>query len=1278
MQSVAILLFESFQLDLADERLWRGVELVPLTAKSFAVLRYLVERSQRLVTRDDLFDAIWPQTYVSDGALRACIRELRRALQDSASEPRFIETVRGRGYRFVADVTTRPREPASTTDQLTSALPSSSPASIPDGRVLDTPPQQRTPIAPAYATQPSPTVERRQLTILFCDLVGSTALSEQLDPEELHDVLRAYYAACTGVIERFAGHVAQYLGDGILAYFGYPHAYEDAPHRAVHTGLDIVREIEVLNRHLERHYGLALAVRIGIHTGVVVVGDIGAGRHIEQLAIGTAPNIAARLQDLAAPNTAVLSASTYELVQGYFTCQAFGAQQIRGISQPVDVYRVEHESGAHSRLDVVPPRGLTPLVNREQEIRLLLERWTQVQHSAGQVVLINGEAGIGKSRLVQRLKELVADAPHLWLECYASSYPQHTTLDPIITLFRQTLHWQPSDKPEEKLQKLETALSHYHLPREELVPLFASVLSLPLAHDRYTVMTPPPLQRQQILETILTILLAQAVQQPLILVVEDLHWADATTLDFLTLLMDQVPTTSIYTLITCRPSFHPPWGHRSYVTHLTLNQLSSAEVDQILTWITSGKKLPAEVIEQLRCRADGVPLFVEEMTKTIIESGLLQEYHTHYELENPLSDLAIPPTLHDSLMARLDHLGHARYVAQLGATIGRQFAYDVLCAVSPWDEEELQSGLKSLVEAELLYQRGIVPQATFVFKHALIHDVAYQSLLKSTRQRYHTEIAQALEQLYTDNLEAPLLDLAHHFIQAGPVADIDKTVTYATQAGDHAVALFAWHDAARYYTAALSLGREHLSDQVRAALLFQAGAALYWDGDLVSCVRYYDEAIEVYCAIGDVRGLAQVQMKKTYLQISGSYGVSANMSALEELLEVLGLDAPDLRGYMMTALADLYSNARQPDRAAEMAQRALEVGHDLEDDQLCARASFNLAIAQNQNLQIHEALESYRQNRFYAKRAGSLWFEGWPLQRMPTALFMLGRFDEVEAIASEAHEFASKTNNWGHNSLAVSALAGLAVAKGDFTAIEQYVHETMDVVSRYRFQFGGALALPTLANAYMHRGLWEEAEQALELLMKPGYVFDDPEPSFGPLTRVYHGLIHAHAKRDQPLQEGIDEPFQRAVAQGRFDVTSVAPCCALVELAALVDEPAMAQPFYKPLERVAKRGIVFSWGWVFLIPRVLGLAAMLHHEWDQAETHFQTAIDVATEVGAHTELGRSYLDYACLFIARNGTDDRSQAIEYLHRAYQLLHELGMAPFAQRATELTVALSVGGR
>lgn len=306
MQSIDILLFESFQLDLADERLWRDAELVPLTAKSFAVLRHLAERPKRLVTRDDLFDAIWPQTYVSDGALRACIRELRRALKDSAQTPRFIETVRGRGYRFVADVTTRPGEPASTTDttqsaqdQLTSALPLSSPSSITDGRAIDAPPQQHTPI-PASATQSSPAAERRQLTILFCDLVGSTALSEQLDPEELHEVLRAYHAACVGVIERFAGHVAQYLGDGILVYFGYPHAYEDASRRAVHTGLDIVREIEVLNRHLERHYGLTLAVRIGLHTGVVVIGDIGSGSHVEQLAIGTAPNIAARLQDLAA------------------------------------------------------------------------------------------------------------------------------------------------------------------------------------------------------------------------------------------------------------------------------------------------------------------------------------------------------------------------------------------------------------------------------------------------------------------------------------------------------------------------------------------------------------------------------------------------------------------------------------------------------------------------------------------------------------------------------------------------------------------------------------------------------------------------------------------------------------------------------------------------------------------------------------------------------------------------------------------------------------------
>jgi class 3 adenylate cyclase len=431
----------------------------------------------------------------------------------------------------------------------------------------DSPP---TPLQPSVA-------ERRQLTVLFCDLVDSTALAGRLDPEDLREVVRAYQQTCATVIQRFEGHIAQYLGDGLLVYFGYPQAHEDDAQRAVQTGLGIVEAIGALNTGLEQDKELRLAVRVGIHTGLVVVGEIGgAGRQEgpsgpaptqsrQQLALGETPNIAARLQGLAQPDTVVISERTAHLVEGYFTCQLLGAQAIKGLAQSLQVSRVLHASAAQSRLDVAVTRGLTPLVGRAAEVALLQERWAQVKDGMGQVVVLSGEAGIGKSRLVQVLKEHVAGETHTRWECRCSPYYQHTALYPIIDLWQRALRWQPEDTAEEKLVKLEHMLRQSRLPLEETMPFWAALLSVPLPEDRYAPLAlSPQRHKQKTLETLLEILLEQAAEHPALLIIEDLHWVDPTTVEWLTLVIDQVPTTSLCLLVTCRPAFQPPWGSRSY------------------------------------------------------------------------------------------------------------------------------------------------------------------------------------------------------------------------------------------------------------------------------------------------------------------------------------------------------------------------------------------------------------------------------------------------------------------------------------------------------------------------------------------------------------------------------------------------------------------------------------------------------------------------------------------------------------------------------------------
>ncbi len=688
---------------------------------------------------------------------------------------------------------------------------------------------QRTPVEAPPAEPRSPEAERRQLTVMFCDLVDSTKLSSQLDPEEYREVVRAYQSACTEVIQRYDGHVAQLLGDGLLVYFGYPIAHEEDAQRAIHTGLGIVEAIGALHNRLERDKGIHLAVRLGIHTGLVVVGAMGSQGRQEQLALGEVPNVASRLQGLAEPNTLVISAATYRLVQGYFACQEFGAQALRGVSQPIAVYRVLQVSGAQSRLDIASTRGLTPLVGRESEVTLLLERWAQVKAGHGQVVLLTGDAGIGKSRLVQMLKDHVADEPHIRWECRSSEYYQNTALFPLTDMFQRLLRFEAHETPDAKLAKLEHALSQYRLPIEESVPLFAPLLALPLPENRSPLPNlSPQRQRQKTLETIVAILLELAEHQPVLFILEDLHWTDPTTLEWLNLVIEQIPTTSILTVLTCRPYFQPAWHHRSYLTEITVHRLHHAQVEQIVTGMTDGKTFPQEVLQQIIAKTDGVPLFIEEITKAILESGQLKALDGHYEFTGAVRTLTIPATLQDSLMARLDRLMTAKVIAQLGATLGRQFSYALLQAVSQLDEVMLQHELGRLVEAEIVYHRGSPPQATYTFKHALIQDAAYASLLKSTRQQYHQRIATVLETQFPETAEAQPELIAHHYTEAGLNA---QAVSYWHKAGRSAVQRSAHVEAITHLRQGLALletlpnTRERLQREVD--MLIALGASLF-------------------------------------------------------------------------------------------------------------------------------------------------------------------------------------------------------------------------------------------------------------------------------------------------------------------------------------------------------------------------------------------------------------------------------------------------------------------
>jgi class 3 adenylate cyclase/tetratricopeptide (TPR) repeat protein len=673
------------------------------------------------------------------------------------------------------------------------------------------------PIRPLTEPREALTGERRHLTVLFCDLVNSTSLAAQLDPEEWREIIAGYHRAAAEAIERFAGQVAQYLGDGVMAYFGWPEAHDNDAERAARAGLAMLDAISKLNEHPTHP---KLSARIGIDSGAVVVGA-GAGKDTD--VFGDTPNIAARVQAAADPGTVLVTAATHRLVSGLFVVEDRGAQALKGIERPIQLYRIVQPSGARGRLEAAAAaRGLTRFVGREDELRLLMSRWESALDGEGQVALIIGEAGIGKSRLAQRFHEQIAGTPHTWLEAAAGAFFQNTPFYPVSEVLRhlvwkqnfdrlddylrelQTRELQRNDKKDgctnalrgaqpddEQVTQLQAGLVLAGLTPAEAIPLIAPLLNLPIPARYLPSPLSPEQQRRRLLATLVEWVLSAARAEPTVIAIEDLHWADPSTLELIQLLVEQGATSQLLLLYTARPEFRAPWPPRAHHTQITLNRLSSRNVRMMVGEVAAQKALSEETIATVVERTGGVPLFVEELTRVVLENG-----------NAGLTGREIPVTLHDSLMARLDRLGPAKEVIQVGAVIGSEFSFELLHAVHPIEEEDLQRALRTVADAELIYVRGIAPDATYQFKHALIQDAAYEALLKSRRKDLHRLVARTIDEKFAALKEAQPEVLARHWTQAG---ETEQAITEWSRAGKTAEARNAFSEALENYQQAVTL-----------------------------------------------------------------------------------------------------------------------------------------------------------------------------------------------------------------------------------------------------------------------------------------------------------------------------------------------------------------------------------------------------------------------------------------------------------------------------------------
>jgi predicted ATPase/class 3 adenylate cyclase/DNA-binding CsgD family transcriptional regulator len=1105
--------------------------------------------------------------------------------------------------------------------------------------------------------------ERKLVTVLFVDIAGYTALGAEQGEEALFALMDDLYELLIHEVHRYEGTVNELTGDGLVAFFGAPLAVEQAPQRAVRAALALQEAVAQFSVQAEHARGVRLQLRVGINTGPVIVGTVGNNLRMDYKAIGNTVNLAARMEQTAAPGTVQLTEHTYKLVAGYFDCDDLGPTSIKGLAGKVRVYRVMGERGARARIDVARERGFTRLVGRERELELLRHCFELAQGGRGQAVSIIGDAGLGKSRLLYEFRQTLAGADCAWLDGRCQPYGAALAYLPVIELLKQSFQIDLRDRGEDIRRKVTDRLAQLGTALEAAAPYLLHLLAAETQGD-LLVGPSPEAVKHQTFEALRGLVSESAAHRPLILTIEDLHWADTTSVEFLAFLLEHIAGARVLLVCTYRPDFASLWSGKSYHSVITLPPLAPSEGRQMLIALLGTPHIQDELAALVLDKADGVPFFLEELVKALQETGSIEQHEGQWRLTAQATDTPVSDSVEEVLMARVDRLSEgAKSVLQMGAVIGREVSGELLREIAGLPEWELTTHLAALTKAELLYARGLPPQTTYLFKHALTQEVAYRSLLTSRRRDLHYRVAVTLETLFPDRLEEYYGQLAYHYYEAAQENQVAKAVEYAVRAGERYMALPAYAEAVRFYNMALqALERQEPVDAAqRCTLLLALGEAQRKAGEHVRALETLQSAAENAREVGSVTDLVHAALEYEHTVWIGGLPAEPAVHLLEEALRTLGREASVLRARVLGSLARALLFIGVLEQAAAYAQQAVEVARQAGDAGVLA---FNLHVLLPfpwQPEETEERLAYATEMLQYAQQANKDEFicnaHAWRM----LLLLELGDIQAVDA-ALDAH--AQATHKF-QAPVYLCVTAGYrsmrALLEGRFAEAERLAMNMYRLSQRVQ---GGnldgtfGLLMYTLRR---EQGRLHEVEPALRHFMR--------QQGAAAAWRPGLALLYSELGRRREAQAEFEHLARHDFADLPRDSLWMACMTYLTDVCAFLGDTARAATLYQLLLPYAGRTVVIgnATACYGAVSRYLGLLAATMERWEEAAQHFEDALAMNTRMGARPWLAHTQHEYAKMLLARNQPGDREEAMALFNEALVTARELGMRALEARLT-----------